>query len=213
VIEPTTSPDGLLPDAERRAARTSAIAAAIRSGLGEGRHGRGLDIGTGQGGTSPLLADLFDELVLVDVDAVALETARRSVVATGTPVRPALVDLSAESPELDPASLGRFDVAYTVMSAHHVRDLPRLLVVVAGLLRPGGRLFVADLEPDGGAFHAHMADFDGHDGFDAATLTGWLTDAGLQVDGPAPVHVDRKLVAGAPHDFPIFLAVATRTDA
>ena len=74
--------------------------------------------------------------------------------------------------------------------------------------RIGQRL--ADLEPDGGLYHAHLPSFDGHDGFRRDQVTGWIQDAGLRLDQLDTAYVDRKPVDGVPHDLAIFVAVATR---
>lgn len=176
-----------------------------------------MDVGTGSGGVSPLLVDLFDELVLVDVDADALERAGAAVTAAatgGTLVRTALVDLSRGRPGEAGAGddLGSFDVVYTVMALHHVPDAPRLLATAATMLSPGGRLVIADLEPDGGLYHAHLPAFDCHDGFRREQLLDWLQAAGLRLDTVSTAYVDRKVVAGTAHLLPIFVACATRPD-
>lgn len=211
-------PAGSDADADRRAQRCAALAAHLRRLLGTGPARRAMDIGTGSGGVSPLLADLFDELVLVDVDPDALDRARAAVTAaapSGTLVRTALVDLSRDIPRDAPERhlLGPFDVVYTVLALHHVPDAPRLLATAAGTLRPGGRLVVADLEPDGGLYHAHLPDFDGHDGFRRDQLLGWFHAAGLRLDSFTTAYVDRKVVDGTAHLLPIFVASATRATA
>jgi len=215
-LDPASCDPAVLDDEARRTLRTRAVADAVRARLGPARRGRAMDVGAGAGGVSVLLADLFDEVVLVDVDPEALADAAAALAGTpaavtgGTTVRGVLVDLSAEHPAPVAGTLEPVDVVYAVMSAHHIRDLPRLLRAVHGLLVPGGRLFIADLEPDGGAFHLHLERFDGHDGFDVGTLSAWLTAAGFVVDSCERVHVVRKVVDGAPRDFPLFLVTATR---
>lgn len=203
------------PDAERRARRCTALAAHVRRIVGPQPHRRGMDLGTGTGGVSPLLVDLFRELVLVDVDPDALAQAERAVAgaaaaaATGTQVRTALVDLSL--PGCDTTAIpGSLDVVYSAMALHHVDDVPRLLGTVAALLRPGGRLVVADLEPDGGLYHADRPSFAGHDGFAPHQLRDWFEQAGLQPDEHRTAYVDPKVVGGTLHHVPIFVATATR---
>ena len=210
LIDPAPRDPAVLDDQARRTLRTRAVADALRAHLGPVRRGRAMDVGAGAGGVSVLLADLFDEVVLVDVEPQALAIASDALAGRTTTVRALLVDLSGGDPARAAAALGPVDVVYAVMSAHHVRDLPRLLQAVHALLVPGGRLFLADLEPDGGAFHAHLEGFEGHHGFDSGTVRAWLTEAGFVIDSLERVHVDRKLVAGAPRDFPLFLAAATR---
>lgn len=204
------------PDADRRARRCAALAAHIRAVLGDGHHRRGLDIGSGAGGVSPHLVDLFDELVLLDVDGDALELAHANVsaavtaVGCATRVRTARADLSVAEGAPHAADLAPLDVAYSAMALHHVRDVPRLLRTVAAALRPGGRLVVADLEPDGGLYHADRPSFDGHDGFSHEQISSWCVAAGLHVDQLVTAYVDPKPVRGTVRHLPIFVAAATR---
>ena len=197
-------------DDARRASRTRAIAEGIRRALSCADGGRALDVGAGAGNVSLELAEVFDEIVLIDVAPEALDVARAAVVDAGHRARvtTALVDLSDAG--CDTVGLGQVDVVYTAMALHHIADLDQLFRTVHGLLRPGGRFFGADLDPDGGAFHAHLPQFDGHHGFDRAALAARLTAAGLTVDSVETVHVDRKAVDGVDRDFPIFLLSATR---
>ncbi|MCG2802817.1 MAG: class I SAM-dependent methyltransferase [Cellulomonas sp.] len=200
------------PDDERRRRRTQAVARAIRSDLGPGAHGRAVDIGAGAGGVSVELADLFEQLVLVDVDAAALAHAAGALaqIAVRARVRTAEVDLS--DPAAPPHGLGPVDVVYSVLALHHVQRTDLMLAAVHDLLAPGGRLLVADLDSDGGGYHAHRTDFAGHNGFDRTELAAVLHQCGFRVDGDRTIYVDTKLVGGEPRDFPIFLISATRTD-
>ncbi|WP_263730339.1 class I SAM-dependent methyltransferase [Cellulomonas sp. SG140] len=204
------------PDADRRARRCAALAAHIRLVLGDGHHRRGLDIGSGAGGVSPHLVDLFDEQVLLDVDGDALALAHANVSAAvtaagcSTRVRTARVDLSTAEGAPHAGDLAPLDVAFSAMALHHVRDVPRLLRTVAGLLRPGGRLVVADLEPDGGLYHADRPSFDGHDGFSHEQISSWCVAAGLHVDQLVTAYVDPKPVRGTVRHLPVFVAAATR---
>jgi len=56
---------------------------------------------------------------------------------------------------------------------HHVSDLDALLDALC-VVAPGGRLFVADLDADGGAYHAMVPGFHGHDGFDRDDLVAMV---------------------------------------
>ena len=175
-----------------------------------------MDIGTGTGGVSPLLVDLFEERLLVDleedvlVEAAAAVTAASTAMSGATRLRTVVIDLSTAAAQ-DRAALGPLDVAYSVMALHHVADVPRLLHNVADLLRPGGRRVIADLEPDGGLYHADSPSFEGHHGFRQDQLVDWVEAAGLRLDDYRTAYVDPKPVAGTVRHLPIFVATATRS--
>ncbi len=147
--------------------------------------GRLLDIGTGSGRMLELLAPHTDQSVGLDSDHDMLALARATLVEAqlpGATVRHG--DL--HRPPFEP---GSFDVA--VM--HHVLrllDAPAsALADAARLLRPGGRLLVAD-------FDAHemeeLRSLRGHRqlGISTAALAGWAADAGLTVQAERTLPPD-----------------------
>lgn len=83
------------------------------------------------------------------------------------------------------------------------------LVVLVGfraMLVEGGHLCIADLEREDGSFHG--ADFDGHHGFDRVSLSDELAGAGFH-DVRFEACTDLRKDG---HDYPVFLAVASRLD-
>lgn len=119
-------------------------------------------------------------------DPGANVSAAAKAVAWSTRIRTAHVDLSDAEDAAHAADLGPLDVAYSAMALHHLGDVPRLLRTVAGLLRPGGKLVVADLEPDCSLYHADRPSFDGHDGFSHEQISSWCTSAGCTSTSSSP---------------------------
>ncbi|MBD0669662.1 class I SAM-dependent methyltransferase [Streptomyces sp. CBMA156] len=121
--------------------RADAVTEAARwlAGLhGEGQVGRVLDVGSGPGVIAGLLADVFPaaEVVAVDQSAALLERARtRSGGRLGT----RQADLPAEFDKL-----GEADLIWSGNAIHHLGDQQAALTSLAGLLRPGGLLAVAE---------------------------------------------------------------------
>jgi SAM-dependent methyltransferase len=85
-----------------------------------------LDVGCGDGG-------LVRRLVAAGFDAVGVDPC--------APDEPRLVRVSVE----DATGLGRFHAVAAVMSLHHAR-LDGVVPAIARLLRPGGQLFVSELD-------------------------------------------------------------------
>ena len=134
--------------------------------------GRALEFGAGTAILSFLLRDKFDEIVMMDNSAEMVKVMQRKVEHADEQhrLKPTLFNLEKE--EYDN---GQFDVIYTQMVLHHIIPLQSILNRFSGLLKPGGRLFIADLHSEDGTFHDD--DFNGHYGFDINELTKCLHKA------------------------------------
>lgn len=102
-----------------------------------------LDIGSGPGVVTCLLAEVFPyaEVVAVDASAALLDLARHRAGRTGLGgrVRTHLAELPQGLGEL-----GEADLVWAGSSLHHIGDQRAALEGFAGLLRPGGMLAVAE---------------------------------------------------------------------
>jgi ubiquinone/menaquinone biosynthesis C-methylase UbiE len=183
--------------------RQVAVARAIEGVLDLNPGMRALDVGGGTGRLSILLAGRIGSAVVTDPSAGMVQVARERIEAAGLSDRLRAVRADLTTDRLD----GSYDVVWSSMALHHVRDLDALLQSVAGLLVAGGRLAIADLDEDpDGAFHAHKAEFDGHHGFDREGLTERLTRAGF-VDVS---FVDATTILKDDREFGVFLCTATK---
>ena len=184
------------------AARSDAVAAAIRAATPESSQLVAMDYGCGPGHIGLRLADHFGELILVDPDPDAL--AQAAAASSRLPnVTTLKLDLSADAP---PTGL-RVDVVFSCLSWHHVVRLDALLDALPHVA-PGGRLFVADMDPDGGAYHSELPDFDGVDGFDRAELAGRLRGHGYQQVSVDDLWTGSKWIAGKLTPMSLFLLQA-----
>jgi len=141
--------------------------------------------------------------VVTDPSAGMVQVARERIEAAGLGDRLRAVQADLTVDQLR----GAYDVAWSSMALHHVRDLDGLLRAVAALLVDGGRLAIADLDEDpDGAFHADKADFDGHHGFDRQSLAERLARAGF-----ADISfIDATTVLKGDREFGLFLCTATK---
>ncbi|MFB7129791.1 class I SAM-dependent methyltransferase [Kitasatospora sp. NPDC056273] len=105
---------------------------------GEGAVRRVLDVGSGPGVIAGLLAEVFPaaEVVAVDQSAALLERAR---VRSGGRLGTRQADLPAEFDKL-----GEADLIWSGNAIHHLGDQQAALTSLAGALRPGGLLAVAE---------------------------------------------------------------------
>ncbi|MBI2242500.1 MAG: class I SAM-dependent methyltransferase [Nocardioides sp.] len=188
------------PDHERRQV---AVARAIEEAVSLDPRMSAVDIGGGTGRLSILLADRVGSVVVTDPSAGMVRVARERIAAAGLGDRLHAVKADLTVDRLE----GTYDVVWSSMALHHVRDLDRLLRSVAELLVEGGRLAIADLEKDAdGAFHADRVDFDGHHGFDRGDLAERLARAGF-----ADVSfLDATTILKDDREFGLFLCTATR---
>ncbi|ANH39493.1 Demethylrebeccamycin-D-glucose O-methyltransferase [Nocardioides dokdonensis FR1436] len=184
-------------------ARQVAVARAIEEVVDLGSGTRALDVGGGTGRLSILLADRVGSVVVTDPSAGMVQVAQERIEAAGLGdrLRAVRADLTTDPLE------GTYDVVWSSMALHHVRDLDGLLRAVSDLLGDGGRLAVADLEEDrDGVFHAGKVDFDGHHGFDRERLTEQLTRAGFTEVG----FLDATTIEKEGREFGVFLCTATK---
>ncbi len=145
--------------------------------VGEGPIGRLLDIGTGTGRILELLAPHSEHSVGLDVDHEMLQVARASL-GEAQLSRAAVRHGDLHRP---PFEAGSFDVA-VMHHVLHLLDAPGAAIAdAARLLRPGGRLLVADF-----ATHdlEHLRSLHGHRclGIDDKEMLSWAVQAGLEVE-------------------------------
>lgn len=115
-------------------------------------------------------------------------------------VRTAFLDLDKGD-----ALPGRYDLVVSSMTLHHIPDVARLLVQFRNVLRPGGRLCIADLDSDGGRFHEDSTGVF-HQGFDRAALAKTFEAAGFcDVRAVTAAEVVKPIAGGASARFTIFL--------
>ena len=186
--------------------RQVAIAHAIEEALDLSPRTSALDVGGGTGRLSILLADLVGSVVVTDPSAGMVRVARDRIAEAGLGDRLRVVQADLTTDRLD----GAYDVVWSSMALHHVRDLDGLLRSVAAVLVGGGRLCIADLDEDpDGAFHADKVDFDGHHGFDRHRLAEQLVRVGF-VDVR---FVDVTTILKGGREFGVFLCTATKAPA
>lgn len=156
------------------------------------------DLGCGTGQVAEALAPFVRRVVAVDDSEAMLAEARTRLAPHGN------VDVRPGDLEALPLDDGALDAATMVLVLHHVPEPAAALAECARVLRPGGRLLVADMV-------AHerrdLAQSMGHVwmGFDADTLAPWFADAGLGEVRNVRLPADPRAKGPA-----LFVASATR---
>ena len=141
-----------------------------------------LDLGTGTGRMLAVLADRAERCVGIDYSREMLAVARANLEAAGKrnwQVR------HGDLYQL-PFPGASFDVAVVHQVLHYLEDPAEALAEAARVLRPGGRLLVADFAPHEVAGlreeHAHR-----WLGFSDEQIGDWLSECGFEC--PDPVHL------------------------
>jgi len=100
---------------------------------------------------------------------------------------------------------GCYDLVVSAMTLHHVREIEPLFAQFARVTAPGGRLCIADLDPDDGQFHDDDTGVF-HCGFDRAALRDAFVAAGFEdVRATDAAEVIKPGRDGAMRRFTVFL--------
>jgi len=159
-------------DDANKAKRAEDVAAAMRRAVPLSRSMKALEYGAGTGLLSFCLRDALGPITLADSSAGMRAVAERKIAAANAgDMRVIDLDLMR-----DPVPAERYDLIFSMMTLHHVPDVPRVLGAFRLLLNPGGWLCHADLDAEDGSFHG--AEVDVHHGFERGTLRSWLVAAG-----------------------------------
>ena len=179
---------------------SSAIGATIVSQVQLNEQMQVMDFGAGTGLLTAPIAPHVAHITAVDTSAAMLEkllakTELRAKVST------VCRDITRQPLEQ------RFDLIISAMAMHHVEDTAQLINRLAGHLKPGGKVALADLDREDGSFHP--ADVEGvyHHGFDRGAL-----QAILEKNGFTEIHFHTAhTVEKEAKCYPIFLVVASKS--
>ncbi len=153
--------------------RARAIATKIRASVDLNPALTALEYGCGTGLLSFELKDEIGPIILADSSQGMLDVSAEKIRAAGANAMQVRdLDLTR-----DPLPEERFDLIYSMMTLHHIKNLPPTLAKFQELLNPGGHLCIADLDAEDGSFHG--PDMDVHHGFERDALTVQLAQAGF----------------------------------
>jgi tRNA (cmo5U34)-methyltransferase len=137
---------------------------------------RALEFGAGTGLLSFLLKDKFSDITLMDNSMEMIKVCEEKVKSyKATHIHPVSFDL--EHADYDSEGVG-FDLIYSQMAFHHVKNMEPVLPRLYKMLNQGGYLAIADLYKEDGSFHDFDADM--HNGFEPDDLLLLLGKAGFK---------------------------------
>jgi 2-polyprenyl-3-methyl-5-hydroxy-6-metoxy-1,4-benzoquinol methylase len=189
----------------RRVKLAAEVAASIGRALPLDPEMEALDLGCGTGLVTLALAPFLGTITGADASGEMLAVLGEKIRAGGhRNVRTFRLDLDGDAPLGGP-----YDLVVSSMTLHHVRDVEALLARLFAAVRPGGRVALADLEPEGGAFHGDNAGVF-HFGFAPDDFAQRLARAGFEGVRTSLATTMTKETAGLQREFRIFLAVARK---
>jgi tRNA (cmo5U34)-methyltransferase len=185
--------------------RTIAVAGQLQKMVSFKPSMKALEFGAGTGLLSFYLKDRFSEITLMDSSREMLKIAGQKM-ETGdhSKFKTIFLNLEIEDYSGDP-----FDIIYSQMVLHHVRNIDAIIRKFYHLLNPKGIMAIADLYQEDGSFHDDNIDV--HKGFDPEKLLAILLQQGFHDIQFEPCFVIRKEVSvEIIKEYPVFLMTALR---
>lgn len=185
--------------------RARAVADAIRKAIPLTQNMTALEYGCGTGLLSFALQSDVGQITLADTSQGMLDVLGGKIASSGvTNMHPMRLDLAT-----DPLPTERYDLTYSLMTLHHIRDTDDILRKFHALLEPTGYLLAADLDKEDGTFHTDSS-ADVHMGFDREELRKKVESAGFGNVKFSTVYEIAKKIGNKKKTFPIFLMVAQK---
>lgn len=167
---------------------------------------KALEYGCGTGLVTLEIASKVKEIVAIDTSEGMLSVLKEKIKGLGVKnVFPMPMDLTKTGPLRD-----RFDLIYTSMTLHHIKDIKGILNIFRQMLKPGGFMAIADLDLEDGSFHGKGAPVPEHNGFDRNEIIGILQDLGLKDLKAETAHEMQRVSDDKKIRFyPVFLVTGT----
>ncbi len=130
------------------------------------------DLGAGTGQLSANLAPMVGQVIAVDESAAMLKSLTARVEDLPN------VEVRQGAVESLPIESNHLDLAMIVLVLHHVAEPARAMAEVSRVVKPGGRIIIADMMPHERTEYRESM---GHQwlGFDRHAVDGWCQSAGL----------------------------------
>ncbi|MGE5473898.1 MAG: class I SAM-dependent DNA methyltransferase [Ignavibacteriales bacterium] len=195
-------------DTEKRISRARIIANEIFKSIKAEKVHCALDFGCGTGLISFNLCDKFDQITLVDTSKGMIDKLNTKIHDSKIQNMQAFnLDINNEF-EL----LGKYDVIYTSMALHHIKDVKKSIEILYGLLNNDGYLCVVDLVEDDGSFHKLEKDFDGHNGFNTGEMSKVLEEVGFKNIDIYVFYEDTKDIGGLVIKYSLFIMIGKKME-
>lgn len=190
----------------KKVERARVFAGEIIRFLGNNKIDNALEFGSGTGLVSFRLKDHFRSITLADNSQGMTEVLREKINNEKiVNMKPLLIDIFNEKHELS-----GFDIIYTLLTLHHVRNISKTFEIFNIMLNRGGYICIGDLVTEDGSFHSQDHDFDGHKGFDINELKEKLTANGFKVELDMIFTTIEKEYNQEIRRYPLFLLIGKK---
>ena len=185
--------------------RTNAIAKAMLEKISFNKSMKALEFGSGTGLLSFELKDYFDEITLMDSSVEMSKIAENKISeAKISNLKTQVFDLEKEK-----YTDKKFDIIFSQMALHHVKNIDVFLNKLFKLLNSKGILSIADLYKEEGTFHDGNANV--HFGFELEYLTAELINSGFENIEIKHCYDMKKIDSdGIERTYPLFLLTANK---
>lgn len=189
-----------------RVERAGIFANEILKFLGETKTENALEFGSGTGLVSFALKDRFNSITLADnsegMIRVLTEKIKNERISN---MKPLCIDIFNEK-----ESLSGYDILYTLLTLHHIKDIGETFNWFNSALNPGGYLCIGDLVTEDGSFHFRDPEFDGHKGFDTGDLKQQLFLNGFSIKYESIFCEIEREVNQQIKKYPLFLLIVQK---
>ncbi|MFA6403009.1 MAG: class I SAM-dependent methyltransferase [Salinivirgaceae bacterium] len=167
---------------------------------------KAFEFGCGTGLLSFFLKDNFTEITLADTSKGMLKIVKEKMEVGGIKHFKSL--LLSEENHFESET---YDIIYSLMTLHHVRDLEEVLERFNTMLKAHGFLCIADLDKEEGDFHTATDSLHVHHGFEKEWLTQELNTNGFKVIHYEIFHtIKKEMENGTFKLFPLFFMIAQK---
>lgn len=189
-----------------KVARAVTVAELIRRKLAGKSFRTAMEYGCGTGLLSQALANNFADITLADTSEGMLAVLSEKVKEHGLKhFHPVNLDLITDTTY----PVGTVDVIYSLLTLHHIQDTQMILTRFAKIIKPGGYVFLADLDKEDGSFHP-AGTTEIHFGFERDLLATLASQAGFSGIHFETAFEIQKGTTQEPRIYPVFIMSAIK---
>jgi ubiquinone/menaquinone biosynthesis C-methylase UbiE len=190
----------------QRVERARIFANEIIKFLGDKKPENALEFGSGTGLVSFWLNDIFKSITLADNSVGMMEVLNEKIKKEKiSNMKPLLLDIFKGK-----SNLFDFDIIYTLLTLHHIKDIDKTFAIFNTMLSHGGYLCIGDLVTEDGSFHHKDPEFNGHNGFDPEEIKRKLITNGFKIEFESIFYIIEREHNSLTKRYPLFLIIGNK---